>query len=70
MEVFCRGLERRVGILLQSLFERGLVLGCQVAVHRAGECLVDAAVGKMGPTDARPVSPDSLFCAYTATKGE
>ncbi|KYF49305.1 ABC1 family protein [Toxoplasma gondii ARI] len=62
-------LEGRVHRLLRSLFQRGLVLGCQVAVVKDGALLVDACIGKMGPVDARPVTSDSLFCGYCVSKG-
>ncbi|KEP65509.1 UNVERIFIED_CONTAM: ABC1 family protein [Hammondia hammondi] len=62
-------LEGRVHRLLRSLFQRGLVLGCQVAVVKDGTLLVDACIGKMGPVDARPVTSDSLFCGYCVSKG-
>ncbi|CBZ55913.1 putative ABC1 family beta-lactamase [Neospora caninum Liverpool] len=62
-------LEGRVDRLLRSLFQRGLLLGCQVAVVKDGALLVDTCIGKMGPVDARPVTSDSLFCGYCVSKG-
>ncbi|PFH38294.1 ABC1 family protein [Besnoitia besnoiti] len=62
-------LEVRVHRLLRGLFNRGLLLGCQVAVIKEGALLVDACIGKMGPVDARPVTSDSLFCGFCVSKG-
>ena len=66
----CSSLHQRLNRLLQSLVERKLVLGCQVAVCYEGEMIVDAAIGQMGPVDTRPVTPDSLFCGYCTAKGD
>ncbi|PHJ15905.1 abc1 family protein, partial [Cystoisospora suis] len=61
-------LEVRVQKCLQSLYKKGLILGCQVAVMKEGVLLVDACVGKMGPVDSRPVTSDCLFCGYCVSK--
>ncbi len=55
--------------LIERQVERGQQIGVQVSVYHHGEALVDAVAGQMGPDDARPVRPDSLFCSFSTTKG-
>ena len=40
---------------LKALFLEENILGAQVAVIHRKKLVVDTCVGKMGPTDARPV---------------
>lgn len=55
--------------VLTALYERDVFLGMQVAVYFEGEPLVDLAAGRKGEYDARPVTPDTLFNAFSVTKG-
>lgn len=62
-------LDARLHSLLGELFRSGDVVGAQVAVYRRGRLVADVAGGEIGPHDARPVRPDSLFNVFSATKG-
>lgn len=62
-------LTMRAQSLLQRLFTQGSVTGCQVAVQRGGELILDTSFGELGPLDPRPVSSDTLFNAFSVTKG-
>ena len=62
-------LDARLHSLLGELFQSGDVVGAQVAVFRRGRLVADVAGGEIGPHDARPVRPDSLFNVFSATKG-
>ena len=42
---------------MRSLVDSGEILGAQCAVYVGGSCVVDAACGRLGPVDARPVRP-------------
>lgn len=55
--------------VLSALYERDVFLGMQVAVYFEGELLVDLAAGRKGEYDARPVTSDTLFNAFSVTKG-
>ena len=59
-------LQERVYRLLQALSDTGELLGAQVCLCRRGRVLVDAAFGRMGPVDPRPVAHDSLFQLFAA----
>lgn len=62
-------LNAKVCALLENQIAQGTQLGTQVAAYRNGKLLVDAWAGKMGPQDARPVQPDTLFSSFSTTKG-
>lgn len=62
-------LNEAVHTLLQDQIARGTQLGVQVCAYRKGEPIVDAWAGEMGPADARPVGPDTLFLSFSTTKG-
>ena len=57
-------LQERVLRLLTALADTDELLGAQVCVYRHGRLLVDAAMGRMGPVDPRPVQSDSLFQVF------
>eukprot|EP00920_Eleutheroschizon_duboscqi_P041708 GHVT01100244.1.p1 GENE.GHVT01100244.1~~GHVT01100244.1.p1 ORF type:complete len:830 (+),score=137.10 GHVT01100244.1:203-2692(+) len=59
----------RLHHLMTRLWREGHVLGGQVAVAHEGRVIASVAVGQMGPVDRRPVTPQSLFCAYCLNKG-
>ncbi|KAG5186168.1 beta-lactamase/transpeptidase-like protein [Tribonema minus] len=61
-------LETKVRALLRALHDEGELNGCQVCVFRHGACLVDTCAGAQGPIDPRPVTPDTLFPAFSVTK--
>ena len=52
--------------LLHALADTAEVVGAQVCLFVEGRCVVDAAAGRMGLVDARPVRPDSLFQLFEA----
>lgn len=58
---------------VQSLIEKqvadGRQVGVQVCAYKDGKPVIDAWAGQMGPDDARPVAPDSLFLSFSVTKG-
>lgn len=55
--------------LIDVQVARGDQIGVQVAAYKDGKLAVDAVAGTMGPGDARPVRPDSLFLSFSTTKG-
>jgi CubicO group peptidase (beta-lactamase class C family) len=55
--------------LVDQQIADGRQIGIQVSVYHHAEPVVDIAAGVMGPGDPRPVEPDSLFCAFSVTKG-
>jgi CubicO group peptidase (beta-lactamase class C family) len=62
-------LNDEVQALLQRQVDEGSQIGVQVCAYRHGRRIVHAWAGRMGPHDVRPVTPDSLFCSFSATKG-
>lgn len=58
--------ETLVADVLGQWIHAGGVQGMQVAVFWGNTCLVDVAAGTLGPLDARPVTPASLFPVYGA----
>ena len=65
--------DTKVNAKVQALVERqvseGRQIGGQVCAYKDGAVVVDLCFGQMGPGDARPVQPDSLFCSFSTTKG-
>ncbi len=55
--------------LLDRQIAAGDQIGVQVCAHVDGERVIDVVAGTMGPDDARPVQPDSLFLSFSSTKG-
>ena len=62
-------LNTKVHELLLDQIARGTQIGTQVCAYQNGEVIVDAWAGNMGPEDARPVGPDTLFSSFSTTKG-
>lgn len=60
---------KAVSELIQRQVAEGRQLGVQVCVYKDGVPVVDTFAGRMGPDDTRPVQADSLFCAFSVTKG-
>ena len=54
---------------VDDLIDRGLEVGVQVAVYVEGALVVDYAAGVDAKKNTRPVSNDTLFTIYSATKG-
>ena len=61
--------QRAISSLIQQQVADGEQIGVQVCVTQGGHVVVDAVAGQLGPDDARPVDPDSLFCSFSSTKG-
>lgn len=61
--------QRRVQELIDQQVADERQIGLQVAVYHGEELVVDAAAGRMGPEDTRPVQHDSLFVSFSCTKG-
>ncbi|HEY9854624.1 MAG TPA: serine hydrolase domain-containing protein [Stenomitos sp.] len=60
-------LQPTVQLLLDDLVASGAEVGLQVAAYYQGELVVDAWAGMADAT--RPVTADTLFTAFSATKG-
>ena len=58
-----------VSDLIQRQVAEGRQIGVQVAAYKDGKPVVETVAGQMGPDDARPVQPDSLFLSFSTTKG-
>ena len=54
---------------VDDLIDRGVEVGVQVAVYVEGALVVDYAAGVDAKENARPVTKDTLFTIYSATKG-
>ena len=59
-------LQERALRLLHALADTDELLGAQVSLVRRGVVLVDAAVGRLGAVDPRPVRTNSLFQLFEA----
>jgi CubicO group peptidase (beta-lactamase class C family) len=55
--------------LLDGLVASGEERGLQVAVYHRGKLVVDAWAGVAEPASGAPVTPDTLFTAYSVSKG-
>lgn len=64
-----RRLHEALTKVLTTLYERDVFVGMQVCVYFEGERLVDMAAGRRGDYDPRPVTPDTLFNAFSVSKG-
>lgn len=62
-------LSQTVQHLLDDLTSTGAETGLQVAAYWRGQLVVDAWSGVADPDSGRPVGPDTLFTAFSATKG-
>lgn len=60
-------LEWKIHKALLMLIERNSVLGCQVVVWHGRNLVSDVAIGKMGPSDSRPVTNETLFTGFSLT---
>lgn len=61
--------QARVQALLDQLTESGTERGLQVAAYLNGELVIDACSGLADAASARAVTGDTLFMAFSATKG-
>ncbi|MNX97984.1 Beta-lactamase precursor [compost metagenome] len=61
--------QARVQNLLDRLTESGAERGLQVAAYLNGERVIDATSGVADPATGREVTPDTLFLAFSASKG-
>ena len=62
-------INEKVHALLEEQVRRGDQIGVQVCAYSDGQVVVDAVAGTMGPDDARPVQPGTVFCSFSSTKG-
>jgi aarF domain-containing kinase len=62
-------LRKIVARVIVELERRELLIGCQVAAFVDGKIVLDVAAGRVGKHNARPVTPSTLFCCFSATKG-
>lgn len=60
---------RMLQLTFPRLYERGMLLGMQVAVYKDGEKVLDVAAGVKGRENPRPVSTDMVFNSFSTTKG-
>lgn len=60
---------RMLQLTFPRLYERGMLLGMQVAVYKDGEKVLDVAAGVKGRDNPRPVSTDMVFNSFSTTKG-
>jgi CubicO group peptidase (beta-lactamase class C family) len=58
-----------VQTLLDALIRADLERGVQVAAYLDGNLVVDAWAGQADPVSGRPVDSETLFTAFSATKG-
>jgi len=62
-------IESEIRDLVDEQLAQGRQVGIQVSVYHHAEPVAEIAGGAMGPAESRPVQPDSLFCAFSVTKG-
>lgn len=55
--------------VFDELYERGMMIGMQVAAYKNGELVVDMAAGRMGRYNSRPVRTSTIFNSFSTTKG-
>ncbi|CAI9284938.1 unnamed protein product [Lactuca saligna] len=61
--------EAKLRCLLVELGNADRILGIQVCAYKDGQVIIDTAAGVLGKDNPRPVQPDSLFPAFSVTKG-
>lgn len=61
-------LQGKIEALIKELHGQEEVLGLQVAVLKDGDTLVDVSAGQLSSIDPRPVTPMTLFNAFSVTK--
>ena len=61
--------QEAVQTLLDALIQRIVERGVQVAAYLDGDLVVDAWAGQADPATGQPVDGDTLFTAFSATKG-
>ena len=62
-------LQTELNILAEKLIDDGTEVGIQIAVYVDGELAADVATGADAKENSRPVTSESLFTIYSATKG-
>lgn len=55
--------------VIEELDRRKLLIGVQVAAFLDGKIVLDLAAGRIAKHNYRPVTPSTLFCPFSATKG-
>ncbi|KAL7601144.1 hypothetical protein Lser_V15G22831 [Lactuca serriola] len=61
--------EAKLRCLLVELGNADRILGIQVCAYKDGQVIIDTTAGVLGKDNPRPVQPDSLFPAFSVTKG-
>ncbi|KAF9591668.1 hypothetical protein IFM89_005540 [Coptis chinensis] len=61
--------EAKLRQLLIRLAADNKICGIQVCAYKDGEVVIDTAAGMLGKDDPRPFQLDSLFPAFSVTKG-
>ncbi|KAJ0944780.1 putative carboxylesterase [Helianthus annuus] len=61
--------EAKLRRFLVDLGNADKILGIQVCAYKDGQVIIDTAAGVLGKHVPRPVQPDSLFPAFSVTKG-
>ena len=62
------GMEQAVRSEVEALSREGRVTGMSVSVMRGGEVLANVAAGTLSDTNPRPVTQDTIFNVFSATK--
>lgn len=55
--------------VFKVLYEKGMMIGMQVAAYKNGKLVLNIASGQRGRYDLRPVTPKSVFNSFSTTKG-
>jgi CubicO group peptidase (beta-lactamase class C family) len=61
--------QERIQALLDRMVRTGEETGLQVAAYRNGELVIDACAGVANPTTGERVTHDTLFVAFSCSKG-
>ncbi len=61
--------QERVQSLLNDLVSRDVDVGLQVAAYHRGQLVIDACAGVANLQTGELVTPDTLFCVFSCTKG-
>ena len=62
-------LQTELNTLAEKLIDDGTEVGIQIAVYVDGELTADIAAGIDAKANPRPVTSETLFTIYSATKG-
>jgi predicted unusual protein kinase regulating ubiquinone biosynthesis (AarF/ABC1/UbiB family) len=61
-------LDSKLRSLVEQFYNENELSGCQISVYQKGKKIVELAAGTFSRVDPRPVTPSTLFNAFSVTK--